>query len=316
MERQGEDGAADGVGISVVIPVHDREEIVGRAIESVLGQTRAPLEIVVVDDGSTDGTAEEVRGFGERVRLVTQANAGAAEARNRGVREARGRWIAFLDSDDHWEAGHLARLAEAVAATDGRAAVYFTDTRRTPEDGSVRMWERDGFAIDGDRELVEDGAAWASLPKQPMMLQSSAIERDAYLACGGLMPELLSRHDTHLFFKLCLGRPTCAVAGIGAIMTSDGGSGRVTVGMGDRTARYWEETERMYADLLAGPYSLTAAQRRDLSERLATAHMALARFRWQAGQRARAGGHALRALRTSPGRFFAGVRRKLGLAGA
>ena len=88
--------------ISVVIPAYNAERCIARAIRSVLAQTRPAKEIVVVDDGSTDGTAEAVRAFGDAVRLIQQPNAGASVARNTGIEAAIGDWIAFIDADDEW----------------------------------------------------------------------------------------------------------------------------------------------------------------------------------------------------------------------
>jgi glycosyltransferase involved in cell wall biosynthesis len=88
--------------VSVVIPVRDGASFVSDAIDSVLAQTYRPLEIIVVDDGSTDDTGDVLARFGDAVRAIRQTPAGAAVARNRGVREARGDYIAFLDADDLW----------------------------------------------------------------------------------------------------------------------------------------------------------------------------------------------------------------------
>ena len=95
--------------VSVVLPVFNGERYLAEAIESLFRQTHQPLEIIVVDDGSTDATAEVIASCGDRVRALRQANSGPAAARNRGVLEGRGEFVAFIDADDLWHAEKLAR---------------------------------------------------------------------------------------------------------------------------------------------------------------------------------------------------------------
>ena len=88
--------------VSVVIPAYNVETYIGRAIDSVLAQTRQPDEIIVVDDGSTDKTADVIKSYGSKVHYIHQENGGASVARNTGIEAARSEWIAFLDADDEW----------------------------------------------------------------------------------------------------------------------------------------------------------------------------------------------------------------------
>lgn len=88
--------------VSCVVPVYNGERFLAEALESVLAQTHPRIDLVVVDDGSTDGTAAVARSFGDRVRYVRQENAGPAAARNRGLEHARGAFVGFLDADDLW----------------------------------------------------------------------------------------------------------------------------------------------------------------------------------------------------------------------
>lgn len=92
----------NSVRISAVIPAYNCARYIARAIESVLNQTHPVDELIVIDDGSSDNTAEVVRSFGDRVTLIQQSNAGASAARNTGIETASGDWIAFLDADDEW----------------------------------------------------------------------------------------------------------------------------------------------------------------------------------------------------------------------
>jgi len=93
--------------VSVVIPVFNGERFLGQAIESVLSQEGVALEVVVVDDGSTDGSTDVATAFGPPVRCLHQANRGIAGARNTGIRASRGELLAFLDADDVWTPGRL-----------------------------------------------------------------------------------------------------------------------------------------------------------------------------------------------------------------
>lgn len=110
--------------LTVVIPVFNAERFVAEAIGSVLGQEGAEVEIVVVDDGSTDGSAAAAEGFGEAVRVVRGEHAGIGEARNRGLAEATGEFVGFLDADDAWGSGKLATQVEALTAADGPDLVF------------------------------------------------------------------------------------------------------------------------------------------------------------------------------------------------
>ncbi len=94
--------------ISVIIPTYNRASLVKRAIRSVLSQTYSPLEVIVIDDGSTDGTAELInqhflqQDYRTTIRYFRQENEGISAARNQGIRRSKGEWLAFLDSDDEW----------------------------------------------------------------------------------------------------------------------------------------------------------------------------------------------------------------------
>ena len=92
----------DAPQISVIIPTFNRAWSLARAIDSVLTQTFAPKEIIVVDDGSTDETAQVLAGYGDRIQVLTRPNAGVSSSRNAGICHSTGEWIALLDSDDEW----------------------------------------------------------------------------------------------------------------------------------------------------------------------------------------------------------------------
>lgn len=110
--------------ISAIIPVYNGARYLGQAIESVLAQTRPADEVIVVDDGSEDGSAEVALSFGPAIRPVRMKHAGGSAATNRGVSEARGRWIAFLDADDLWTPRKLEIQAGAAEKPDAPVMLF------------------------------------------------------------------------------------------------------------------------------------------------------------------------------------------------
>ena len=116
--------SSERLTVSVVIPCHNSTSFVGDAIESALEQTIAPHEILVIDDGSSDHPEEVFSRYDGRIRIITQKNAGVSAARNRGIREATGKLIAFLDADDRWLPHKLARQLEYLSAHPDVALVH------------------------------------------------------------------------------------------------------------------------------------------------------------------------------------------------
>lgn len=287
------------IDITAVIPSYNRAHLLDRSIASASQQTYAPVETIVVDDGSTDETESVVASMGEAVRYVHQNNAGGAAARNRGVAEATTEWVAFLDSDDLWLPDHLERIVAAIEATDGAADIYFGDVVRTEEEGGERTFASAGIDFEGPYLLREDARGWAVALYQPAMLQGMVIRKSTFDEVGGLWPELSSRHDTHFFYFAFIDHPACAVSGPTVQMTADENvDNRLTGGTGNRTRRYWECTVTLYRDVLD--------KRSDRNERrLARAALArglkrLAVFQWSDGERLSSVKTAARAVATEP----------------
>jgi len=118
--------------VSVIIPYYRASQTIARAVESALGQTVLPLEILIVDDGSPEDAAEATKQFGSSVTVIRKPNGGAASARNLGIEHTRGEWIAFLDADDYWEP---AKLELQLASSEGVGLVgsrWFTQDPGKP----------------------------------------------------------------------------------------------------------------------------------------------------------------------------------------
>jgi len=184
--------------VSALITTFNRREYVQRAIRSVLAQTVPVDEIVVVDDGSTDGTAEEIKcQFGEKVRVICQANQGVSSARRRAILEAKGDWIAFLDSDDEWTPDRNRALLQAAASVPSDVAWIFGNTQIvTDQDAKTTMYEKYGLSVADAVHVFADPLS-VNYPWQFGMLQSSLIRREALLKLD-CFPENLNQGEDRL----------------------------------------------------------------------------------------------------------------------
>jgi glycosyltransferase involved in cell wall biosynthesis len=301
-----------GPSISAVIPTYNRAALVGRAIESALSQEYRVSEVIVVDDGSTDGTRKVLESYGKKLRCIYQPNAGVSVARNRGVWEAKSEWIAFLDSDDVWTSGHIRRIVRAVEGTRAEAALYFADMEIPRPEGRSSFWRSCGFEMNGEWELRRDGGDWALMRIQPMMLQASVVCRRIYLEMGGLAEQLRTREDTLLFVKLALRHPVCAVAGYGTIANSDD-SIRLSQVYNQESLVHCNATIFLYRDVLSSLTDIGKDRRRSLTESLGAGYFAVSRVFYRQGKYWSAMRNLAVSGRVSPSAFgkelFASLKR-------
>ena len=168
--------------VSVIIPTHNRLPMLTEAIRSVLKQDFEDFELIVVDDASTDGTIEEIRKFGGRVRLLQHPeNRGVSAARNKGILHARGKYIAFLDSDDQWVKGKL-RIQVNFLDENPHYPLCYTD----------EIWIRRGKRVN---PMVKHGkySGWIFEKCLPLCIisPSSAMMRKTLFSKVGLFDEAL-----------------------------------------------------------------------------------------------------------------------------
>ena len=154
---------ADEPSVSVIVPVYNAEAYLRRCLDSVLAQTYPPCEVILVDDGSTDGSAEICREYAEkdgRFLLLQKENGGASSARNAGLDRARGKYVYFLDSDDELVPDALAKLA-ACACENGADLVFF-EAKTVTEEGAVSTGQYDyhrQYEPDEPYRIMEEMAA-------------------------------------------------------------------------------------------------------------------------------------------------------------
>jgi glycosyltransferase involved in cell wall biosynthesis len=191
--------------VTVVIPTHDRCALLALTLRSVLWQRDVDLEVVVVDDGSSDDTAAMVAGLDDpRVRLVRHATAqGVSAARNRGIAEARGAWVAFLDDDDLWAPDKLARQLGAARGS-GRAWAYAGAVKVDAEQRLIG-----GTPPAPPEQVAARLARWNPVPGG---CSNVIISRAVLLAAGPFDRELVNLADWDLWIRVARagGRPAWA----------------------------------------------------------------------------------------------------------
>ncbi len=187
-------GGGETMKISVVLTTYNRAALTVTAIDSILSQTRLPNEIIVMDDGSTDGTADILRSrFGDRIKLFQQENVGCEGARARAVRLAKGDWIALCDSDDSWHPDHLERLARLADLAPG-ATLLFSNFRETGAAAvnhdkfasmSGAFW-RDVQSFGDDFIDLGENAFTKILLENPVFTSAKMFRKTAHDALGGI----------------------------------------------------------------------------------------------------------------------------------
>ncbi|MFG1204888.1 glycosyltransferase family A protein [Xanthobacter aminoxidans] len=192
---------------SVVVPLYNKQESVGDTLRSVLDQTVGDFEIVVIDDGSRDASAAVVKGVSDaRLRLIQQENAGVSAARNRGVAQAEGDIIAFLDADDRWDPDYLETIGSLMAGFP-QAGVFATSYRVDAGAGRVRpVGLMQGLAERG-AGLMADYFAAATYGEQPFYTSSICVRRAAFLASGGFAVGVRHAEDLDVWARLALANP-------------------------------------------------------------------------------------------------------------
>ena len=180
--------------ISVVIPSYNRLPTLVRAIESVITQTSPVDEIILVDDGSSDDTATEVALLYPQVKVITQQNQGVSSARNVGIKQARGDWIALLDSDDCWLPDKIERIGEAHREHP-HISLFHSD----------EIWIRNGVRVNAMKKHTKSGG-WIfqqCLPLCVISPSAAVIKRDLLDVVGLFDESLPACEDYDLWLRIC-----------------------------------------------------------------------------------------------------------------
>ncbi len=184
--------------ISVIIPTYNRATLLSRALDSVLGQTVAPMEIIVIDDGSTDRTKQLIDEHYPQVQYLYQDNTGVSAARNYGIQNAKGDWIAFLDSDDAWLPEKLEKQIRAIQAHPEYKLCHTNE-----------IWIRRGKRVNPMKKHQKYGGHifHHCLPLCVISPSSTLIEAGLFKEIGLFDESLPACEDYDLWLRICCRYP-------------------------------------------------------------------------------------------------------------
>lgn len=191
--------------ISVVIPLYNKATTIVRALRSIQRQTLSPDEIIVVDDGSTDGSATLLP-EDPHIKLIRQTNQGVSAARNQGIAESQGEYVAFLDADDEWQPDFLARLhhlSEVYPSCNIYAAAY----SQCNHDGQLLPIRLHHLPFASDEGLLDNYFDVAAHSDPPINSSSLMVRRSALLAVGGFPTNISQGEDLLTWARLAIDRP-------------------------------------------------------------------------------------------------------------
>ncbi len=212
--------------VSVIVPTYNREQVVSDTIRSVLAQTCSDFEIIVVDDGSTDGTVKAIKDFGDsRIRVYQQANAGPGAARNRGIAEAVGEYLKFLDSDDLITPLSLEQQLE-VMRKSGAAFGYgpwihcrFDDLESIEVSKNVMQQH----PLPKHRSALD-----ALMQSWTVIVQASLFVTERVRKCKGFRTDMINYEDMELIFRYLAKTPSVCFAEDSLTLYRDHALGRLT----------------------------------------------------------------------------------------
>lgn len=180
--------------ISVIIPTYNRLSSLPRAIESVLAQTLIPDEICVVDDGSSDGSAAFIRQQYPQVKVITQTNKGVSAARNTGIANTAGSWLAFLDSDDEWLPTKLELQMQLLSNNSGHHLIH-----------GEEIWIRNGLRVNAKKKYRKAGGMIFDQCLELCAISPSTtlLSRELLGNVGNFDEQLVACEDYDLWLRVC-----------------------------------------------------------------------------------------------------------------
>ncbi|NWG75359.1 MAG: glycosyltransferase family 2 protein [Rubrivivax sp.] len=272
--------------VSVVVPAYNAAWCVRKAIDSVLAQTFRDFELLGVDDGSTDATFAVLSSYGAPVRIIRQPNQGLSSARNAGIRESRGRFVAFLDADDWWMPAKLERQVDLLQSRPEIGFVSTTARVEDPDGRLLKMWACTTcsgpflprlFGANGD--VAGSGSA--------VMARRELFDR-----VGGFDETLRSLEDVDMWMRLAaVAEYACIDEPLAVILKRPGSMSRNLEVMRQASVRVMKKNRHLLPAPLRGAY---------WRQCMAGVHADFAKWRYREGQTPAALGEVVSMLSLSP----------------
>jgi glycosyltransferase involved in cell wall biosynthesis len=254
--------------VSVIIPTYNRRNFVAKAIESVLHQSFDDLEVIVVDDGSTDGTCQSLEPYRDRIRYIFRENGGASAARNTGIEAAQGEWLAFLDSDDEWTPDYLSKQIRTAGQMPG-ICMQTTDCLFVGLDGRTnRFFEMNGSLGEFKNEdYLMPAEPFSFIVKHgPWQVGATIIRAEAIKEAGLFDTSLKLSEDFDLMARVALQGPFALIKeALVKIYRREEEMECLTQQAKHNLLQHWESDDRMY-EKLKRTRTLTRPERKALNE--------------------------------------------------
>ncbi len=186
---------------SVVIPLYNKEAFIKKCVQSVLNQTFSVFEIIVVNDGSTDNSLENITKTDPRLQVISIQHSGVSKARNLGVEKARYSWVAFLDADDWWDENYLEEVHKAIKQFP-KYRIFATGRTHVYEDYSKR-YKAAYLPKEGESGEVDYLKVISTGNLPPINSSNSIIDKSLILAAKGFNNEMVAHEDHDLWIRLC-----------------------------------------------------------------------------------------------------------------
>lgn len=286
--------------VSVIIPTYNRAASLGQAVNSVLTQGCEHLEVIVVDDGSTDQTREVLHTFGDRIRVIQQENGGVSAARNAGMAAAAGEWLGFLDSDDLWRPEKLARqLADLAQCPD--AVGHAVDVAIHEADGQeLSLFELRGLSQEYRQKPLRERPLLEVL-NASFFTQATLLRTDVVRRVGGFTPGMRIHEDIQFLSRVALEGAMLVSTYVGVDLRRVA-SEAASLSSIHHLRPIESHTNRctLFSGVLADP-RLTGSERSDIRKRLSGARFDLSEAHARLGNRVEARSLRWRSVIDNPG---------------